>query len=106
MTRLDITLNFIEKWTISFLVLTAYYFFSFNIIRNAYQMTHLPDDERLVCGMPLLGCSIGQFILAGLALAILFIRMFIRKDFAKKYYWLTVILILPPLLVVNYLIYS
>src|SRR6187402_1540025 len=96
-TSMDKTVNWIEKWAIPFIALVAYYFFSINNIIAIYQSIHPDIDDHPVCGMPLLGCLIGQFILAGVAVGIVFVRMAIGKSFTEKHYLITGALIALPI---------
>ncbi len=101
-TESNTTITLVKKWAIVFIVLIAYYFFSFSINYNAYILSRPPENgEHFQCGMPLLGCLVSQIIIAVMALAIIFIRMAVGKSFSGKHYLImAAILVLPIITVV------
>ena len=98
--KLDAVNNVIEKWAISALTLTAYLFISIKII---YSVTHpKPDNINRVTGRELVCVPfvpvLAHAMVGGIAYLILFFRMNYGKDFTKRHYVTTFIIICVPII--------
>lgn len=97
-TRLDKTVRFIETYALTAIMLIAYYYLSFIIIRSTYTMQYaISETKGLKCGMPILGPIIGHPILYVIGHSILYLGMYYGRLITKKHYWAAVILPILPI---------
>jgi hypothetical protein len=91
----DRIVNFIEKWTLFFLVLLPYWFFSYKIIEDiAY-----PDLTHRECGNGSFSMLPGHLFMAGLVTVILGLRLWFGKGYGIKAKLLVLALIFLPVLI-------
>ena len=85
--------NFVEKWALIVLVLTAYLFMSYKIINSLVQ----PVTNNNICGTGYFAAILVHFFLALVVTIILALRLFISKKFPLivSIIILTIVIIMP-----------
>lgn len=84
--------NWLKKWWLHIILVSTQFYFGIIVNYSLYKFLSMPADQG--CGMPMFGILMAHCFLLFMAFIPLLIRMEYGRGFARKHYWVTILLLL------------